>query len=49
MVAATYDAGMDRIKCWSNLWLDGLNTVEVTLNGRQYTPPDTNLTINIWW
>lgn len=49
VVPATYDTAHDAIQCWSNMWLDGINTIEVTLNGRQYTPPDSNLTINVWW
>ena len=34
-ITATYDPRLDCIRCWSDLWLDGINLVEVTLNGRQ--------------
>jgi len=48
-LAATYDASLDCIKCWSNTWLDGMNSVEVTLNGREYTSDARSLLINQFW
>jgi hypothetical protein len=49
VIPATYDSELDCIKCWSNLWLDGANSVEVTLNGRQYTGNNYSLQINPYW
>jgi len=48
-IAATYDSTMDCILCWSDLWEDGVNTVEVSLNGREYTQDGANITINKFW
>ena len=47
--AATYDPTYDCIECWSDLWRDGRNKVEVTLNGRQYTDNGRNVTIFRYW
>ena len=46
---ATYDEQLDCILCWSDLWIDGDNPVEVTLNGRQYTRDGKNASINLYW
>ena len=46
---ATYDARSDAIKCWSDLWIDGTNYVEVTLNGREYTSDGASIEINQFW
>ena len=48
-LAATYDARSDAIRCWSDLWVDGNNTVEVTLNGREYTADGVTIPINKFW
>jgi hypothetical protein len=48
-IPATYDAGSDRIRCWSDMWVDGTNFVEVTLNGREYTMDNLSLPINQFW
>ena len=48
-VAAEHDETHDCIKCWSDLWIDGDNHVEVTLNGRQYTSNNLNVSINLYW
>ena len=49
VIAATYDAALDCIECWSDLWLDGSNHVEVTLNGRQYTTDNASFVYNPFW
>ena len=48
-IEATYDARSDAIKCWSDLWIDGTNYVEVTLNGREYTSDGASIEINQFW
>ena len=48
-ITAIYDKAMDAILCWSNEWLDGINHVEVTLNGREYTSDGAFLEINQFW
>ena len=48
-VAAEHDETHDCIQCWSDLWIDGDNRVEVTLNGRQYTRNNLNVSINLYW
>ena len=48
-VAAEHDETHDCIKCWSELWIDGDNRVEVTLNGRQYTSNNLKVSINLYW
>ena len=47
-IEATYDADSDSIRCRSNLWA-GMNYVEVTLNGREYTSDGLPLPINHFW
>jgi hypothetical protein len=48
-ISATYDDLLDCIVCWSDLWMDGPNTVEVTLNGQEYTSDGMNVTVNMFW
>ena len=48
-IEATYDPPSDSIKCWSDLWIDGTNYVEVTLNGREYTSDGHHTEINQFW
>jgi hypothetical protein len=48
-IAATYDSSLDCIMCWSDLWVDGINTVEVTLNGVEYTTDNTSFAMNKFW
>ena len=48
-IVAVYDEQHDCIQCWSDLWIDGENRVEVTLNGRQYTTDNMNASINLYW
>jgi hypothetical protein len=48
-IPAEYDPTHDCINCWSDLWIDGENRVEVTLNGRQYTNDRMNASINLYW
>merc|ERR1711957_121775 len=48
-VAAEHDETHDCIQCWSDLWINGDNRVEVTLNGRQYTSNNLNASINLYW
>ena len=48
-IVATYDESLDCILCWSNQWLDGVNHVEVTLNGREYTTDGASILINQFW
>ena len=48
-IAAEYDETHDCIQCWSDLWINGDNRVEVTLNGRQYTSNNLNASINLYW
>lgn len=49
VIPAWYDATLDCIACYSNLWLDGSNDVEVTLNGRQYTESNRSVEVNVYW
>ena len=48
-VAAEHDETHDCIQCWSDLWINGDNRVEVTLNGRQYTSNNLNVSIDLYW
>ena len=48
-IQATYDAMLDSILCWSDLWIDGPNTVEVTLNGLEYTSDNATFTYVPFW
>ena len=48
-IAATYDTAHDCILCWSDLFDDGVNLVEVSLNGRDYTSSGVNVTVNKFW
>ena len=48
-IEATYDGPSDSIRCWSDLWIDGTNYVEVTLNGREYTSDGHHTEINQFW
>ena len=48
-IGGTYDAAHDCILCWSDLWTEAPNTVEVTLNGREYTTDGVNITIKQLW
>jgi len=49
VIAAVYDPVLDCVRCWSDGWLDGLNSVEVTLNGRQYTSDNVTIAIDPYW
>ena len=48
-IAATYDPSSDCILCWSDLWVEGTNTVEVTLNGLEYTTSNASFFYNPFW
>ena len=49
-IAATYDASLDCLLCWSNKWLDGVNNaVEVSLNGREFTKDNVTAFMNFFW
>ena len=48
-IQATYDAMLDSIMCLSDLWIDGPNTVEVTLNGQEYTSDNATFTYVPFW
>jgi hypothetical protein len=49
VIAATYDDHHDCIECWSDLWVEGENVVEVTLNGVEYTADRRTLVVNRYW
>ena len=49
-IEATYDSSLDCLLCWSNQWKDEVhNSVEVTLNGREYTKDNVTVFINFFW
>ena len=49
-IAATYDAALDCILCWSNAWLDGVqNAVEVSLNAREFTMDNVTTFMKFFW
>tara|TARA_B100000524_G_scaffold262630_1_gene143224 strand:- start:683 stop:895 length:213 start_codon:yes stop_codon:yes gene_type:complete len=47
VISAAHDEALDCITCFSDLWQDGSNKVEVTLNGREYSENQRSIEINI--